>query len=233
MSPSVEEILEEVTYFLASLVQVFGNRVVVAVRVTVVRLVGRMLVERHPSRQVGQAFLVPLGGPVRVLRLHGQVLDFVALAVLEELTVAGRVEDAQLDRVPLLCIDRLQVALAGLLVVVVDRCAGLTDADPEGQLEISGWVLEAVDAVGVVLVFGDPLPQRLLQLLRLLLGCEFRYLRRGYGRVVNWCVRIRRGRFARRLRGSLIACEGRSSLPRILSLCLSLSLSVNVGLSLR
>ena len=73
-------------------------------------------------------------------------------------------QERSLHRVPLLRINLLQIVLAHLELAEVLEGARLTDEYAMRHLEISGLVLEAVDAVSIELVFSYSLSQEVLKL---------------------------------------------------------------------
>ena len=115
--------------------------------------------------------LVPLGKLMTILELNCRMLDHVLVAVLKVLLIASNGENFELSWIPLLGVDFFDFVLAWLEYVVVLDSTGLAEEDGMGQLEVSGLVFHAVDAVCIVLILSNSLLQIVLQLSRLLLRC--------------------------------------------------------------
>ena len=135
------------------------------------RVLRLLLVEGEAEGDMRLFLLVPLGKLMAILELDCRMLDHVLAAVLKELLIASDGKNFELSWVPLLRVDFFDLVLAWLEYVVVLGSAGLAEKDGMGQLEVSGLVFHAVDAVCIELILSNTLLQIILQLSRLLLWC--------------------------------------------------------------
>ena len=102
-----------------------------------------------------QLLLVPLGELVVVLLFDGELFNVVLQAPFEPGLVTRYVQQGELDGVPLLCVDLLQVPLPKRIRVVMHCGARLAQEDPVSQLEVARLVAQAIYAVCIVGVLRD------------------------------------------------------------------------------
>ena len=140
-----------------------------------IRIVRRLLVVCDAPLHMPELLFVPLGELVVVLSLDRQMLYVILLAKLEPRTVPGLVQQGQLQWVPLLCVDLLQISLAHRIRVEMNGRAGLADEDAEVALEVARLVPEAVYAVGVVGILSNHRFEHVSKLLSAVLRGELRY----------------------------------------------------------